>query len=179
MKSDVNQFLELHIDIFEKILYLFWGLSTVDTKEKSVYCEQNQLFIHYPVDHEKTIDLEIKVDMDETRSINRIGLLYKLKSSAFSKVERYLALSFLYCCPYDLELCNQYGLYTKEDAKKMDQMKKCEKLYQYKKNKNLLHDNQFYIFNMNRIEDHCSDEALNRILQDFHTIVMEWNGLMK
>lgn len=178
MKKDVNQFLEDHMDIFENILYLFWKFPIV-VKEKSVSSEQNKLFIHYVIDHGKTIYLEANIDMDETGIINRIGLLYKLESNAFSKIEQYLALSFLYCCPYDLELCNQYGLYTKEDAKKMDQMKKCKKLYQYKKNKNLLHDNQFYIFNMNRIGDHCSDETLNQILQDFHKMIMEWNHSIK
>ena len=40
-------------------------------------------------------------------------------------------------------------------------------IYNDQKDKNLLGDNQIFIFNMNRVKEHYSDKKLDQLLQDF------------
>ena len=62
------------------------------------------------------IQLEMVIETKQ-KKIKRISMVYKQYTTDINVVEQYLALSFLYECPADLELCNQYGLYKKEDIK--------------------------------------------------------------
>lgn len=174
MENPINQFLTKHVDIFEMILKNMWK-TQIMIKEKFIHPENNTFIVDFFIGKNEFIRLTILVDQKPKENIETLGISYHLYRENIKKSKQYLAFSFLYNCPYDLELCNQFGLYTKEDAEKIEKAKNEEEVKKYKDELNLLKDNQFYIINMNRIDDHCSDSSLDAILQEIHLMIQEWN----
>lgn len=175
MQEKKIKFLKDHIEIFEYILDALWK-EAIEIQEKKVYSSGKKLIIDFILDCPKIIRLEMVLDTTPKKQVNRFSIAYKLHYGNPEQIENYLVLSFLYHCPYDLELCNQYGLYTKEDVKKMEQLDDPKELKRERKSLNLLEENQFYIFNMNRIGDFCADQVLNEIVEKIHKMVLEWNS---
>ena len=153
MEEKINQFLTKNVDIFERILVVLWKKDIV-IKEKIIYPQENKFIIEFTTEKKEHIRLELLVTFDENNKIDRIGAVYKCNNTNNEKAESYLALSFLYHCPYELELCNQYGLYKKNVIQKMKNLKNINRIRKYQLNQNLLKNNRFFIFNMGRIEEH-------------------------
>ena len=176
MEEKVILFFLKEIDLFERILINMWK-SAIEIQDRSILSGDKKFMINFKLKNEQNIRLEGNFDLDETGQIIRAGIVYKLYEK--DEIIRYLALSILYECPYDLELCNLYGLYTKKDALEMDQIKEQKKIRQYQTNRNLLKENQFYIFNMKRIQEHCQDPLLDQLLQELHQTFQKWNQSSK
>lgn len=90
-----------------------------------------------------------------TKQIETVAICYKLYHQLFELSlypVKYIAFSFVYQDQYDLELVNNYGMYHQQAALEIKKMEKdnCDSLVleQYKKDKNLLGKNEFYIINM-------------------------------
>lgn len=174
MEEKINQFLTQNVDMFERILIVLWKKQVL-LKEKIIFPQENKFIVEFTTEENEKIRVEVLVTMDENKQIDRVGMVYRLYIEDSSKETNYLALSFLYHCPDELELCNQYGLYTKKDIKKMKRIKNINRIYQFQLNQNLLKKNQFFIFNMGRIKEHCADKKLDELLHSFHETIEEWN----
>lgn len=174
MENPINQFLTKHVDIFEAILKNMWK-NPIIIKEKIIHPKNHTFIVDFFIGKNEFIRLTILIDQKLKQSIEMLDVSYHLYKGNTKKSKQYLSISFLYNCPYDLELCNQFGLYKKEDAKKIDEAKNIEEVKKYKEEFNILKDNQFYIINMKRIHDHCSDSNLDVILQKIHLMIEEWN----
>lgn len=171
MQKELYYFLTDHVETFGKVLKFLWKTSITIKETMPIQTEKGSFCTTFIVEDGSNIHMEVLIDLNKKKQIERISVVYRNSRDK----EPYLALSFLYHCPYDLELCNQYGLYTKEDIKIMEGMKEEQQLNQYREQQNLFKNNQFYIFNMDHIEDHCKDQTLNKLLQEIHKFVLEWN----
>ncbi len=178
MKRELNYFLTKHVEIFEKILKFLWKTPITINEVVINPQKKENFFATFMVENGEDIQLEVLIDIGKQKKIERMSIVYKSYFDQTEKIEKYLALSFLYHCPYDLELCNQYGLYTKEDIKVMEEMENPKEILEYKEQQNLLKNNQFYIFNMDYIHNHCADPMLDELLQEIHTMVVEWNNII-
>lgn len=175
MKENMNQFLTNRVDIFEKFLQILWK-NKIEIRNKKIYPLEKNLFqVDFELFDQKMIHMEIRIELNREKRVEKIGISYRQKTLELE--EQLLALSFLYHCPYNLELCNQYGLYRKEDVEKMESEKDEKRLRKYQKEKDQLKNSQFYIFNMERIRDGCQDEELYHILCELDHFCMEWNEL--
>ncbi len=172
MNQNLKQFLTKHVDIFKSILEVLWK-TPIKIQESSTITQEKNKWIMKFIGSPQKIQLEMIIETKKEK-INRISMVYKQYTKNINTVEQYLALSFLYECPADLELCNQYGLYKKEDIAQIDQENK-----KIRQQRNLLNNNQFYIFNMNRINDHCADPNLDQLLQRIHNMIYDWESSSK
>ncbi len=172
MNQNSKKFLTKHVDIFEDILKTLWKTPIEIVQTSTITQEKNKWIMKFICSPQK-IQLEMVIETKQ-KKIKRISMVYKQYTNDINVVEQYLALSFLYECPADLELCNQYGLYKKEDIKQLDQENK-----KIRQQRNLLNNNQFYIFNMNRINDHCADLKLDQLLQQIHHLIYDWESSSK
>lgn len=173
MKEEKNRFLTTHVDILENFFNYLWKdkIKIINIKNNPQELENFSIFFENK--EQKVIECKVHLELCENGMIDRVGVVYQQYFSLEDfRVEKYIALSFLYHSPYELELCNQYGLYNKEEFDKYNNSKKLNKI---RTAHNLLEGNQFYIFNMGRILDHCSDYELDQLLQRFHNMCMDWN----
>ncbi len=165
MREKTNCFLTSNVEILGEFLEYLWK-TPIKIKEKIIHQQENHFFIDFVISEIKIIRMQIKIQ--RTSKNMTIRIKYTLHCNQdFDQYEACLFLSFCYQCPDELELCNQYGLYQKEDIEELESLNDINQIYSYQKAKNLLGNNQIFIFNMDRIEEHCADKALDQILQDF------------
>lgn len=165
MKEKTDQFFISHVEILEEFLEYLWK-NPIRIHEKIIYTQEKAFSIDFVISEKETIRMKTKVEWI------RGELMIRMKYTSyydknFEEPKSSLLLSFCYDCPNELGLCNQYGLYKKQDLKELEELNDASLIYQYQKEKNMLGDNQFFIFNMNKIKEHCSDKVLDQILQDF------------
>lgn len=165
MNEKTRRFFLNNVEILKGFLEYLWK-TPLNITEAGIYPQEKVFVIDFIINKLKTIRMKGQVDQKGDDIIVR--LKYTSHSNQdFEHYETCLFLSFCYECPEELELCNQYGLYKKEDIKDLELSSDINQIYVEQKNKNLLGDNQIFIFNMKRIKEHCRDKALDQILQDF------------
>lgn len=172
MKGRVRSIFNQHTEAFERILLALWN-NPIEI-EKTIACPQEKEFfeLKYQLVGGKVIDLKSLVTFDKKKRVCRVSLVYKqYPTKSSTEEEKYMVMSLLYHCKYDLELCNQYGLYHQEDADRMEETENVEEMDEIRNDKNLLNQNQFYIFNMDRIEDGCADKLLEGALVNINEVI--------
>ena len=168
MKEKTNQFFISHVEIVEEFLEYLWKVP-VQVKEKIIYTQEKLMTIDFVISETEIIRMQAKVEWISKE------LMIRLKYSSYDRdcenPTASLLLSFCYNCPEELELCNQYGLYRKEDIKAIESLKDINLIHQYQNEKNMLGNNRFFIFNMQKVQEHCKDKVLDQILQDFNKAI--------
>lgn len=164
MREQANNFFMDNIEILRAFLEYLWKdpIKII----KIVYPREKNFTVDFVIHKSKMIRMKAKIE----RVADDIAIRLKYTSHYEQDFDHYdacLFLSFCYKCPEELELCNQYGLYKKEDMKRFDALENINEIYDYQRKKNLLGHNQIFIFNMARVKDHCNDKVLDQILQDF------------
>lgn len=165
MSEKTRRFFLNNVEILEEFLEYLWK-DPLKITERRIYPQEKEFTVDFIINELKTI--RMKGQMEQKQNDIAIRLKYTSHyNQNFNHCDTCLFLSFCYKCPEELELCNQYGLYKKEDIKELEASLNINQIYANQKNKNLLGDNQIFIFNMNKIKDHCCDKVLDQILQDF------------
>ena len=140
MNGKTKNFFLNNVEILESFLKYLWKtpLNIIETK---INPQEKNFVIDFMLNELKTIRMIGKVDLKE----NDITVRLKYTShnnQDFDHSEACLLLSFFYKCPVELELCNQYGLYKKEDINELKADSNINQIYASQKNKNLLGDNE-------------------------------------
>lgn len=167
MGKKAYHFIEAHQDIFGRLLELLWD-DPVVIKESVVKFKKGKVFLDFTTLEEKKIRMKTEFDIMEYEQIARLRLFFQTRGR-----EQFLGVTFMYVCPKEMELCNQYGLYSKEHIEEMNKLQHQTEIREYRKQHNLLGNNQFFIFNMLRVEDHCADPVLDQIVQDLNDAILE------
>lgn len=135
--------------------------------------------------------VEVGFDIDfKTNKVETLAICYKLYHRLFElslHPVKYIAFSFVYQEQYDLDLVNNYGMYNQQTALEIKRMEKkhydCHRIEKYKREKNLLGQNQFYIINMSMLDSVFKDYSVNEkflnwILQ-IHKEIQEFNQYLE
>ncbi|MCI9233148.1 MAG: hypothetical protein HFH08_00955 [Bacilli bacterium] len=171
MKEKDIHFFRDNVDILEKFLEYLWK-TPIKVKEKIIYTEEKLFTIDFITEKEESIKMKAKLEWIAGELIVRLKYnSYKDRKS--DGIKNSLLLSFCYKCPEELGLCNQYGLYRKEDIKNLESLNDIDLIHKYQIEKNILGNNQIFIFNMNKIREHCSDKVLDQILQEFNKSIKD------
>lgn len=165
MKEKTRSFFLNNVEIFEEFIEYLWK-KPIKIVERKIYPQGKDFIIDFIINDLEMIRLKGQVEQKGEDVTVRLKYTSYCNQD-FNHYGACLFLSFCYECPEELELCNQYGLYKKEDIKDLELSSDINQIYVEQKNKNLLGDNQIFIFNMKRIKEHCRDKALDQILQDF------------
>ena len=165
MRRKTKVFFLNTIELLERFLECLWK-SPLKVIERKIYPQERDFTIDFIINKLEIIRMKGRIEQNKDNIIIRLKYTSHYNQD-FEHYEACLFLSFCYKCPEELELCNQYGLYKKEDIRKIESSQNVEQIYNYQKKRNLLGDNQIFIFNMKRIGDHCCDKVLNQILQEF------------
>lgn len=104
------------------------------------------------------VEVGIEIDFSKNR-LDNLAICYKLFHSLFELSTypvKYIAFAFVYQEDHDLELINNYGMYNRKavlEIKRMeDKHYDCGRIEKYKRENNILGDNEFYIINMNMLD---------------------------
>jgi len=169
MNEKTESFFQNNVEILESFLKYLWK-TPLDIIERRINPQEKNFVIDFMINELKTIRMIGQVELKENDIMIRLKYTSHYNQD-FDHYEACLLLSFCYKCPVELELCNQYGLYKKEDINELKASLNINQIYTNQKNKNLLGDNQIFVFNMKRIKDHCCDKVLDQILQDFDRVI--------
>ena len=167
-----RQFITTTVDIFKKLLLYLWKKEIVVVGFYTFPQDNFDYVMEFELDSGKSIGMKMKIEFNELNCVEKMGIVYEQIIDEEEKI--FLALSFLYNAPYELELCNQYGLFSTKDVNNMDNKKKIK---QIDNKHNLLGENQFYIFNMSKINNGCRDKQMEEILYDIHYLCSGINEL--
>lgn len=171
MTEKTNIFFRANVGLLEQFLLYLWK-NPIQIKERFIYTKGRFFVVDFLLNKDETIRMKARIELKKENLVIRLKYSSHIKQN-FLKEECSLLLSFFYQCPEELELCNQYGLYKKEDLKELETIKNPDSIYQYQQEKNLL-QGEFYIFNMSKIENHCQDKVLDQILQDFNQAIQSY-----
>lgn len=165
MREKAKKFFLSNVKIFECFLECLWK-TPIKIKERKFYSQEKYFIIDFTINEFEAIRMKGIIEQKGEDITVRSKYTFH-KNQDFDHYETCLFLSFCYKCPKELELCNQYGLYKKEDMKELNSSLTINQIYNDQKDKNLLGDNQIFIFNMNRVKEHYRDKKLDQLLQDF------------